>query len=270
MAEPVVPQTPSLEEQPQPTTPPEITQTRFKATLVRKARAKKKKPSRETPTPPPLPPPPVQGEGGDPQAGANEPLDDPSESLTKIAEELLRKRLSIGKGERPPPIESAVLNVASETIPRFVAGKPTAQIKDRVSKVAGSVEDKYKILGSIVESHTMERYLLHARMRWDLEQSIFRNLVADELDPMTKVALYKMVLSETSLMEKIIRQGANPTQDLQGLAEKIDAVQKQTPGDLARRLEGTTPQGREIARRVVAQAQQLSRKLSSTLDRTGG
>lgn len=284
MAEPVTPETTP---NPEPVTPaadaprpPRTTQAAVKAAKDRKKKKKVKK-DEPPPAPPQAPDPVEQGAaapppgppegGGDPQVGGgDDPEQEFEESLTKIGEEMLRKQLGLERGKRPPPIASQALAVAAEVIPRFVQGKPTAQIKEKVAKVASAVDEKYKVLGSIVDSHMQERYLLHANMRWDLEQSLYRDLQADSLPALAKVAIYKMVREEAALMEKIIRAGANPLQDVQNALEKVDTVQKQTPGAMAKRLEGTTPQGREVARRLAAQAAALSKKLSSTIDRTGG
>jgi hypothetical protein len=51
--------------------------------------------------------------------------------------------------------------------------------------------------------------------------------------------------------------------------EKVDSVNKESQAAMAKKLAGTTPQGREIARRLAFQAQQMAKNLRSAADLAG-
>jgi hypothetical protein len=183
--------------------------------------------------------------------------------LIKIGDEFVKRRFGIPKGKRAKSTDSPVLSTARRTIPRFIGGKPSGDVKEEISKVTEGIQDKFRIVGAMVDTHALERWGLSVQMRWKLSQSLYADLEVDKLSPLEKLALLKMVSTECDDLEKIIRHGANPLQDIEGTLAKVDATLQGNASELANRLKNTTPQGREIARRLAYKAQQLSKQVSA-------
>ena len=223
---------------------------------VKKTRPKRPSKKKNEPVPTPIP------ADIDPQIAAIDPdiLEGP---LSRVGDDLAKRRFAIPKGKRIKPIDSPVLATADKAIPRLLTGKPTDDVKEEIAKVTDGIEDKYKIVGALVDHHTVERWGVQARLRWKLEQSLMADLEVDKLSPLEKLALLKMVAPQCDAMEKIIRAGANPMKDVEQTLKNVDAtIQANNTSSMAARLKGTTPQGREIARRLAYKANQLCKQMT--------
>ncbi|MHC4332497.1 MAG: hypothetical protein ACYSUV_01955 [Planctomycetota bacterium] len=153
----------------------------------------------------------------------------------------------------------------AEVVSHIQGGTSLKEMQDNLSQVLGEQQSKATLLQATMFNHQMERVALHWDMRWQLERDLWQDLREQKMNVAEKLALLKLSCCEAEKSADYINDHSTSFTPLQEVEPVVERASKPaTDKDrVAQRkeFEGTTPQGREIIRRMTAKAKSVSEKI---------
>lgn len=149
-------------------------------------------------------------------------------------------------------------------------GLPIKELEGIMVPHLGEMSSKIHLWRNAVAYHTMfERGALYALARWTLEKSLWDDLINQRLSPVEKLALLQLAIKEMDKVgdtlgeyqETLESGGKGTAADIESATEKSDRPLSKTEDPSAKDLEGTSPVGRELARRLMSKAEKAANKL---------
>ncbi|MGV0949070.1 MAG: hypothetical protein ACOYB3_00050 [Azonexus sp.] len=146
-------------------------------------------------------------------------------------------------------------------------GKPIKDIENVMVGHLGEMTSKIHLYRNAMAYHTMfERSALLSLARWTLEKSLWEDLINQRLTPVEKLALLNLSIKENdkiqdtlgSFQEQLENDGKGNTADIETATEKVDRPLKKVEDPTIKDLVGTSPVGRELARRLLSKAGKAS------------
>jgi hypothetical protein len=155
----------------------------------------------------------------------------------------------------------------ADVVSRIQSGAPMKELESTLTPLLSGQSSKTTILQAVMFNHMMELVALHWDMRWHLMRELWADLRMQKLKPLEKLALLKIADQCADKAAAYINE-QNPT--FTPMTE-IDATMERASkhsADQEKRarskdMEGTTPQGREIVRRLTFKATQAADKIVS-------
>lgn len=208
------------------------------------------------PAPPPAqpPPPPQPPPGGEQQAEGN--------VLEILFARAMRNRSDTKPADDPG---MAILQSLTHLIQH---GKPLKTIEDIIIPHLGESPSKRQLFRNAMRYHNVfERGSLLALARWTLEKSLWEDLINQRLSPVEKLALLQLAIKEMDKVQDGLDNdddedtSKGSAADIEAAAERSDRPLTKTVDPTSKDLEGTSPVGRELARRLVDRAGKAAEKL---------
>lgn len=149
-------------------------------------------------------------------------------------------------------------------------GQPLKLLEAETEKFLGEFTAKSHIWKTALAYHDIfERGALYVQARWILEKNLWEDLVNSRLSPAEKLALLQLCIKESDK----IKEGASKTQDdmesagkgttgdISSTTERADRTLDKTTDPTVKHLDGTSPVGRELARRLLDTAGKNAEKI---------
>lgn len=207
-----------------------------------------------TPQVPPTPPPPPGA--GEATAEGN--------ILEMLFARALRNRADTKPADDPG---MAMLQALAHQVQ---TGQPLKDIEGIVVPHLGEMASKIHLFLNALAYHNMfERGALLSLARWTLEKSLWEDLINQRLSPVEKLALLQLAIKESDKIQSNLGEyqvnlekgGKGTAADIESAVEKPDRALHKTEDPGAKDLEGTSPVGRELARRIMGRAGKASEQI---------
>jgi hypothetical protein len=154
-----------------------------------------------------------------------------------------------GRATPPNLNPDASLTVLGELVQAFDSGEGLHRVKSEVDRLTMAQEERMVLVDSLVTQHSLVRMTRLMAARDKLERFMLSATERSDLTPSEALLFLKMI--QTDMAE--IKDSIKPTaiKDAKGLVDKVDYAQKKTLAGAMSRYDRTSPQGREIIRKVL-------------------
>ena len=172
----------------------------------------------------------------------------------KIAVRVLtRQVIEQTDGVAPPPPASPpdpILEILKELVDKFKSGESTENVKAEIVKLISHQGERHELINNLLVMHDLDRLPAYLKARHLIEQYLLTCADRKDLSPIEALAFFKIAQTEIETITSRVRIGATPVKDVEALVEKADFVTRLSETELQRKFQSTTPQGREILRKV--------------------
>lgn len=216
-------------------------------------------------TPPPVPPPRTLNLDPTDLAAAEEGTTEKEilNNLFSKAFERYTKRQEANRG----------VDAIAEVVSRIQSGESMKDLEGKLTPLLSEQSSKTTILQAVMFNHMMELVALHWDMRWHLMRELWADLRLQKLKPLEKLALLKLADQCADKAADYIND-QNPTfaplTDVDATMERASKHSvEQAKRARSKDMDGTTPQGREIVRRLTFKAGQAADRIVSSALKKG-
>jgi hypothetical protein len=166
----------------------------------------------------------------------------------------------------PAPPADVVLDTLDEVVDALKTGREISGLRDRISQLITNQESRAELVSSMAMAHDFGRLARYMRARASLEDILLTASIDRTLTPTQSLAFLKIAQEQSEVILSRVRAGATNIQDLMALLNKADYALQVQDAALAKKFSNTTPQGREIIRRL---AHRLNKMSASTAEARG-
>ena len=143
-------------------------------------------------------------------------------------------------------------------------GSNLGPLKEDFLKLFSSLDEKNALCDAMLMLYDKQRLFSLLMARAHITSNLIKCAEREDLTPAEELAFFKIFGDEvTSIRESLKEFSAAPLKDVEALLEKIDSNDAGNLRDLAKQFEVTTPQGREIIRRVLYKLKEELEKQSN-------
>jgi len=166
--------------------------------------------------------------------------------------------LTTGK-EKDLSIE--LLNIFQGVSEGLLTGSSLGPLKEDFVKLFSSLEEKNALFEAMLLLYEKQRLFPLLMARAHVTCYLIKCAYRGDLTPAEALAFFKIFGDEaTSIRESLKEFSAAPLKDVEALLEKIDSNDAGNLRELAKKYERTTPQGREIIRRLISMIEEKVEK----------
>ena len=162
-----------------------------------------------------------------------------------------RQMIDVLNGEaEPPPMEpDASLTTLNDLVHAFSSGEALDRIKPDVDRLTMAQEDRMTLVNSLTTQHSLIRMVRLMMARDRLERFMLSSVERSDLTPSEALLFLKMIQTDMSEIQGQIKP--TPIKDSKSLVDKVDYAQKKSIAGTLSRYDNTSPQGREIIRKII-------------------
>lgn len=162
-----------------------------------------------------------------------------------------RQMVDVLEGRATPPNlnPDASLTVLGELVQAFDSGEGLHRVKSEVDRLTMAQEERMVLVDSLVTQHSLVRMTRLMAARDKLERFMLSATERSDLTPSEALLFLKMIQTDMAEIKDSIKP--TPIKDAKGLVDKVDYAQKKTLAGAMSRYDRTSPQGREIIRKVL-------------------
>lgn len=146
--------------------------------------------------------------------------------------------------------ENPVLGTMLKLVDGIKGGEKLTELTKEVTQYVANQEARSELLSNLALTHDFERSVKYAIVRDKLESYLLSLAANDRLTPSQSIMFLKIVQEEADNIAARVRAGANPVNDVVALLNRADFATQMEDEELQKKFAGTTPQGREIVRRL--------------------
>ena len=154
-----------------------------------------------------------------------------------------------GKVDSPSMEPDASLTVLDEVINAFSSGQGLEAVKSDVDRLTMAQDDRMTLVTSLVTQHSLIRMARMMKARDRLERFMMAASERNDLTPSEALVFLKMIQTDMTELQQHIKPVS--IKDAKGLMDKVDYSQKKGLSDTLAKYSNTSPQGREIIRKVL-------------------
>lgn len=153
-------------------------------------------------------------------------------------------------GVNPANGEDPIIGIFSQLVASFKNGESTEPIREDLTRLISGQEERADLLNNLLVLHDADRLPAYLKARRVIENYLLVCTERADLTAVEALAFLKIIQTEVEAITTRIRSGTTPVKDVEHLIEKADFVNKLDEAELARRFKATSPQGREILRKI--------------------
>lgn len=150
----------------------------------------------------------------------------------------------------PPAPADQVLDTLDEVIGALKTGREISGLRERIAQLVTNQESRAELISNMAMTHDFDRLAKHMRARASLEDILLTAATDRTLTPTQALAFLKLTQEQCDTILSRVRAGATNIQDLITLLNKADYALQLQDSKLSSKFSNTTPQGREIIRRL--------------------
>ena len=145
-----------------------------------------------------------------------------------------------------------MLNIFQGVSENLLMGSNLGPLQADFVKLFSSLEEKNALCEAMLILYEKQRLFPLLKARAQVTAYLIKCAQRNDLTPAEALAFYKIFGDESASIRKSMKDfSAGPLKDVEALLEKIDFDESGNLSALAKKFEDTTPQGREIIRRVM-------------------
>lgn len=157
-------------------------------------------------------------------------------------------------------VQDPALDLLQQVIDGFQTGKSIAGLGDKLAQLTSNQEQRSELINALVLSHDYSRLAKYMAVRSKLEDDLLAAASRDDLTASERVIMLKLVSDEAELISQRVQSSSTGIKDMVSLMNKVDYALQVGEHNLRSQYAKTTPQGREIVRRL---AVRLSRSFNN-------
>lgn len=150
----------------------------------------------------------------------------------------------------PPAPKDMVLDTLDEVINSLKTGREITGLRERIAQLVTNQESRAELVSNMAMTHDFDRLSRYMRARASLEDILLNAAVGRTLTSTQALAFLKITQEQSEIILNRVRAGATNIQDLLSLLNKADYALQVQDAELAKKFSNTSPQGREIIRRL--------------------
>jgi hypothetical protein len=155
-----------------------------------------------------------------------------------------------------PPVETRmagpVLGVVGEVIKGIRDGTQMTHVYQDVVRLVSNQESRAELIDQLMLTHDFTRYADFITARDAIESDLLLACKNDKLTPVERITVYREITKIVSVIEARIRGQTSSVKDIISQLQKVDyAVSSNTDAELQKRFAKTSPQAREITRKLL-------------------
>lgn len=144
-----------------------------------------------------------------------------------------------------------VLNTLSKVVGSIKTGESiTDDTRESVTKLISNQEDRAELIQNLLLTHQYDRLVRYTKIRDHLERVMLACAKRGDLTAAEALAFMKITMEQTDSISSEVKAGATSVQDLMGMLNKVDFAVQISEKELEKKFANTSPQGREIVRRL--------------------
>lgn len=179
------------------------------------------------------------------------------EALTKVSETFSdRSDKTLVKTTE----DDRVLATLQRVVDGINGGKNLSSDISEIAQLISHQEDRAELIDNLMLTHDYSRLIRYVKARDHLENFLLDCAMRGDLSPAEALAFQKLVMDESSKIMDRVKSGATSVKDIIGLMNKVDYTVTLSEKQLQRQFAKTTPQGREVVRRLTHRLAKLQRQ----------
>lgn len=147
--------------------------------------------------------------------------------------------------EKDPTLE--VLNTVVQGIKN---GTDLAPVYTQIARLINNQEERATLVNNLSLTHEYERKIEYMKARWALERYMFQLIATGKLKPHECMAFMRLIQEEEKVIDSTVKAGGTSPNDIMTMLNKVDFTFQMKQEELENKFKNTTPQGREIVRRL--------------------
>lgn len=144
----------------------------------------------------------------------------------------------------------SVLGILDAVVAGIKNGTEISSKQEAIAKIILNQEERASLIDQILLTHDYERLANYVKARKVIEDFLLLCAQRGDLSATEALAFMKIIQTETAGLSARIRSGATKVNDIVQLVEKVDYKLHQHGEDLGKKFSKTSPQSREIIRRL--------------------
>lgn len=151
-----------------------------------------------------------------------------------------------------------VLDVLENVVKGIKHGTDISSHEEQIEKLVLNQEQRAELIDNILLTHDYDRLVKYIKARKVLEDFMLLCAERGDLSVTEALAFMKIVHDESETLQGRVKAGATSIKDVVSMLHKVDyAIQANEKG-LQKKFDKTTPQGREIIRRLAHKLQKAT------------
>jgi len=167
----------------------------------------------------------------------------------------LMRRAAHEQAAQAVNVTDPTLEVLHELVDGFQHGTSLSHLRDHVNQLVTNQEQRADLVSRLVTTHDYARLVKFMSAREHIENKLIAAAMSDDLHEETALLLLGIISSETKSIINQIHAGATDIHDITAMLAKIDYTLQTDSRALSAKFKSTTPQGREVARRLALRLQ---------------
>lgn len=159
---------------------------------------------------------------------------------------------------------SKVIETLKSLVNRMKSGESVDDLEEDISKYVTNHQQRSELIDNLVQSHHYDRLVAHLEIRDRLEKFLFQCIGENALKPNEALAFLTLITKESQLIESRVRGGTSAISDLERMLTDVDSKVRLDEKSLQKKFAKTSPQTREVMRRVAHQLMKASGKARPT------
>jgi hypothetical protein len=147
--------------------------------------------------------------------------------------------------------QGPVYQVLRQIVGGIEDGKDIRESYPLIGRLIHNQEPRSNVVNQLLLTNDFRRVTELSAARDHLEQELMAGAYRQDLTAAERLVLLKMLQEQLKTAESRLAAGAQPVQDLIGLMQKINFATQGDENALRQRFSQTSPQGREIIRKLV-------------------
>ena len=149
-----------------------------------------------------------------------------------------------------PRSEDPIVAVLGKLVQSFKLGSGSEDVKAEVTRLLNGRDEKAELVNSLLVAHDMDRLPDYLRLRRFMEKYLLHSAFNGNLTPAEALAFLKISQDEIRGIVSQVKSAGDPSKDVDDLLNKADFVNKASQQELMDKFKQTSPQGREILRKI--------------------
>ena len=160
----------------------------------------------------------------------------------------------------PDELADSAVDALEAVVLSVVQSKELRGLRDKIEALVHGSASRADIASGLIDANNLSRLAKHAAARRNLERIILAEANKPEMDLGKAAVLFKLVNEVTTDLEGTVKTRTTEIKDVAGALGKADAVLSSSRADALKKFATTTPQGREIIRRLSHTVNKAARK----------
>jgi signal transduction histidine kinase len=170
----------------------------------------------------------------------------------RIVRDVILRQASEGRRKRKGlELNDPIISTLEGVVSSIKSGEGMATHTEAISRLVANQEDRAGLIQNLLLTHDYDRLIDYVKARRLLEMHMLDCLSRGKLTPTEALAFMRIVQAETETITNHINSGAHDINDVTSMLNKVDYATQASDRDLAKKFRNTTPQDRELLRKIV-------------------